>query len=93
LCTFIEVDFTEAMLEPQSGRHDHQPSSLTGKRRKSCDREAAIRWRRVISPLDDLIISGLTKRSMRALGYDPARHPIFEENQSPGKQAVPTTVS
>jgi len=93
LCAFIEVDFTEAMLEPQSGRHDHQPSSLTGKRQKAFDREAAIRWRKVISPLDDMIISGLTKRSMRILGYNPATHPIFEEHQSSDKQTQPTTVS
>ena len=49
LCSFIEVPFSEAMLEPQSGRHDHQPSSLTGKRKRAFDPEAATRWRDVIS--------------------------------------------
>ena len=37
LCDFIETDFTEEMLEPQKGRHEHQPSSLTGKQQKAFD--------------------------------------------------------
>jgi hypothetical protein len=79
LCAFIEVDFTEAMLEPQSGRHDHQPSSLTGKRQKGFDPEAAVRWQKVISSLDNILISCLTRGSMRKLGYNPRTHPIFRK--------------
>ncbi len=90
LCSFIDVPFSEAMLEPQSGRHDHQPSSLTGKRKKAFDPEAATRWRDVISPVDNLIISALTKGSMKELGYNPATHPIFQKNQSSEKAAQPT---
>jgi len=78
LCEFIEVDFTEDMLQPQKGRHEHQPSSLTGKRQRAFDASAAIRWQSVISPIDEWIITFLTKGSMNKLGYDPKTHPIFK---------------
>ena len=71
LCEFIETEFTENMLEPQKGRHEHQPSSLTGKQQKAFDASAAIRWQTVISPIDKWIITVLTKRGMKRLGYDP----------------------
>jgi hypothetical protein len=87
LCDFIEVDFTEDMLEPQKGQHEHQPSSLTGKRQKAFDPEAATRWKTVISPIDNLIICCLTKRSMKKLGYNPKTHPIFRKAQ-PFRQDV-----
>jgi Sulfotransferase family len=77
LCEFVEVDFTGRMLEPEKGRHEHQPSSLTGKRQKAFDPTAATRWKGVISPIDNLVISFLTKGSMRKLGYNPRTHPIF----------------
>jgi hypothetical protein len=77
LCDFIETDFTEEMMEPQKGRHEHQPSSLTGKRQKAFDARAAVRWQEVIPAFDKWLITSLTKRSMRTLGYDPATHPIF----------------
>ena len=37
LCAFIDTEFVETMLAPQKGRHEHQPSSLTGKRQKAFD--------------------------------------------------------
>ena len=77
LCDFIETDFTEEMLEPQKGRHEHQPSSLTGKRQKAFDPAAATRWRSVISLSDYWLISLLTRGSMKKLGYDAKTHPIF----------------
>jgi hypothetical protein len=77
LCVFIETDFAEEMLEPQKGRHEHQPSSLTGKRQKAFDTCAAVRWQKVIPAFDKWLITSLTKRSMRTLGYDPITHPIF----------------
>ncbi len=76
LCEFIETDFMEDMLEPQKGRHEHQRSSLTGKQQKAFDPTAAVRWRKVISPLDNLLILGLTQTSMSRLEYDPETHPI-----------------
>lgn len=77
LCDFIGIDFREEMLQPQKGRHEHQPSSITGKQQKAFDSAAAARWRKVISPVDNLIILGLTRRSMEQLEYDPKNHAIF----------------
>jgi len=83
LCSFIGTDFIEDMLEPQKGRHEHQPSSLTGGQRKAFDVSAAVRWQAVISPIDKWIITILTKQSMKRLGYDPKTHPIFRVGQKP----------
>jgi hypothetical protein len=69
LCAFIETDFHEDMLDPQKGRHEHQPSSLTGKRQKGFDPEAATRWRSAISRTDYWLITLFTRSSMRKLGY------------------------
>jgi len=77
LCGFIQVEFTEDLLHPEKGVHEHQPSSLTGKQRKAFDASAAVRWQEVIPAFDKWLITSLTKRSMRTLGYDPATHPIF----------------
>lgn len=81
LCAFIEVAFTCQMLEPQKGRHEHQPSSLTGTRQKGFDAAAATRWQHVISPFDKLIVSYLTRTSMKKMGYSPKKHPIFNNAQ------------
>jgi sulfotransferase family protein len=77
VCEFIEADFTEDLLEPEKGRHEHQRSSLTGEQQKAFDATAAIRWQSVISPMDRWVITKLTKRSMKKLEYDPDTHPIF----------------
>ena len=77
LCKFIDVEFTEDLLHPETGVHLHQPSSLTGKQKKAFDPTAAVRWQKLISPFDKWLITSLTKQSMRTLGYDPATHPIF----------------
>jgi hypothetical protein len=81
LCEFIEVDFTEDLLHPETGRHEHQRSSLTGKQRKAFDASAAIRWQTIIPVFDKWLITNLTKGSMKRLGYDPETHPIFRKNQ------------
>jgi hypothetical protein len=81
LCEFIETDFSEEMLEPEKGRHEHQPSSLTGKRQKAFDPKAAIRWQTVISRVDYWLITSLTRGSMRKLGYNSKTHPIFREGE------------
>lgn len=86
LCDFIETDFTEKMLEPEKGRHEHQPSSLTGKRQKAFDPVAATRWRTVISRLDHWLISSLTRTSMKKLGYNPKTHPIFGKDGQIGQR-------
>jgi hypothetical protein len=86
LCQFIGIDFSEDMLEPQKGQHEHQPSSLTGKQQKAFDPAAAVRWRKVISPVDNMIVLRLTRKSMTQLGYDPETHPILrtaDQHQQP----------
>jgi Sulfotransferase family len=86
VCNFIETDFTDEMLQPQKGQHEHQPSSLTGKRQKAFDPAAATRWRTVISRSDYWLISLLTGRSMKKLGYNPKTHPIFRISQQGGQR-------
>jgi hypothetical protein len=91
LCAFIEIDFTPAMLEPEKGRHEHQPSSLTGRRKRGFDPAAATRWQTVIAQTDYWLISCSTKTSMKKLGYNPKTHPIFRkvnEVSSPAPQRV-----
>ncbi len=83
LCQFIGEDFTEDLLHPEKGIHEHQPSSLTGKQQKAFDASAAVRWQEKISSLDRWLITVLTKRSMRILGYNPATHPIFRLSRQP----------
>jgi hypothetical protein len=78
LCEFIGVDFTEDLLHPEMGFHEHQPSSLTGKQRKAFDVSAAVRWQKVIPTIDRTLITTLTKRSMKTLDYDPDTHPVFQ---------------
>lgn len=71
LCDFIGVEFSKSMLNPEKGQHEHQPSSVTGKRQKAFDPQAVNRWRTVISPIDHLIICSLCHFSMKQLGYVP----------------------
>jgi hypothetical protein len=86
LCKFIEVEFTEDLLHPERGHHEHQPSSLTGKQQKAFDVSAALRWQGAISPVDKWFITTLTKRRMKIMEYDPDNHPIFRLN----RQSSPT---
>src|SRR5262249_4690099 len=77
LCKFIDVEFRQDLLHPEAGIHLHQRSSLTGEQKKAFDPSAAVRWQEIIPAFDKWLITNLTKRSMRMLGYDPATHPIF----------------
>jgi sulfotransferase family protein len=81
LCQFIGADFTEELLHPEKGRHEHQRSSLTGRQPKSFDASAAVRWQNVMPVIDKWLITALTKGSMKELGYDPDTHPIFQANR------------
>lgn len=81
VCQFIGAEFTEDLLHPEKGRHEHQRSSLTGKQRKAFDATAAVRWQEVIPPVDRWLITTLTRRSMKKLGYDPDTHSIFRLDQ------------
>lgn len=93
LCDFIDAEFSDDMLQPEKGKHEHQPSSLTGEQQKAFDPVAAIRWQRIISPVDNFLIASATRSSMRELGYDPATHPIFHKAQAPEKEVRPAIVS
>jgi hypothetical protein len=77
LCKFIDVEFSNDLLHPEAGRHEHQPSSLTGKQKKAFDPSAAVRWQDLIPAFDKWLITALTKRAMRIMEYDPSTHPIF----------------
>jgi hypothetical protein len=81
VCKFIEVEFTQELLHPEEGRHQHQPSSLTGKQQKAFDASAAVRWQNVIPTMDKWLITTLTKRAMKILDYDPGTHAIFQTNR------------
>lgn len=81
VCRFIEAPFSDDLLHPERGAHEHQRSSLTGAQKKAFDAAAAVRWQNVISPFDKWLITTLTKRSMKTLGYDPDIHSIFRIDQ------------
>lgn len=81
LCEFIDVEFTENLLHPEKGHHEHQRSSLTGRQQKAFDASAAIRWQEVIPVIDKWLITTVTRRSMKKLEYDPETHPIFHLNR------------
>ncbi len=85
-CSFTECEFTPDILEPEKGQHGNQISSLTGKRTKSFDKEAALRWQQVISPFDNWFITLFTRSSMKALDYNPDSHPIFRDNAKQSKR-------
>lgn len=78
LCQFIGTEFTDSLLHPEQGVHQHQPSSLTGRQQKAFDASRAVRWQEAISRVDKWLITILTKRSMELLGYNPDTHPIFD---------------
>ena len=74
LCNHIGIQFTNALLNPNSG----QPSSLTGEIRGGFDRKSALHWELRLSPSQAKIILFLTKAAMRRLGYNPSKHPIYQ---------------
>jgi Sulfotransferase family len=65
LCGFLEIEYTDAMLNPSKG----QPSSITGQFYKGLNAEAAIRWRNKMPKRESNFIHFLTKQSMARLGY------------------------
>lgn len=81
LCGFIGVEYKDNFLHPEMGSHEHQPSSLTGRQQKAFDAAAAVRWQKVIPSFDKWLITVLTAKSMKSLGYHPGLHPIFQLSQ------------
>lgn len=65
-CDFTKIDFNQQMLNPQEG----QASSITGKKSTGFNGEAAYRWRDVITPMEEKIITVFTVKSMKRFGYD-----------------------
>lgn len=64
-CDFAEIRFRNDMLYPREG----QASSLTGERTSGFDKNAANRWREIISPCEKIFIDIFTRASMKKLGY------------------------
>ncbi len=77
LCEFIEIDFNKSMIMLEQGRHEHQPSSITGMRKKSIDRLAASRWMDVISPGEKKWLTLITRGSMKRFDFNTEHHPIY----------------
>ncbi|MBA7533678.1 hypothetical protein ES705_25921 [subsurface metagenome] len=73
LCDFSGIRFVPEMLHPREG----QVSSITRRKHKNFDKEGAVRWKKVISPIKERIITMLTSQSMKRFEYDPERHRIF----------------
>jgi hypothetical protein len=73
LCEFTDVEFVPEMLEPKEG----QKSSITGEKQKGFNKKAASHWKNIITPLEEKIITFLTKSSMKRFGYDYKNHPVF----------------
>jgi hypothetical protein len=66
LCQFIDIPFDDSMSNPKMGQY----SSITGERREGFDKESAYRWRKEILPFEKLMMSVLTRSSMRRFGYE-----------------------
>lgn len=73
LCDFTEIKFLPEMLIPKEG----QASSVTGKRQKGFSKATASRWKKVISPFEERLITLFTKPSMDRFEYDYRNHPVF----------------
>jgi hypothetical protein len=65
LCDFAEIKFVPEMLYPKEG----QASSINGKKRSGFNKNAAIHWESVISPINKKMITILTKSSMKRFNY------------------------
>lgn len=78
LCDFAEVDFSPGMLSLKSA----QTSSVTGGKKAGIDRQAGMRWRRVISPMEEWFVSSTTRRAMARFGFDPNTHPLYLPDSS-----------
>lgn len=81
LCEFMEVDYDPCMLELDKGRHEHQSSSVTEKKTRNIDKKAAVRWKAIITPFENIIITWLTKKSMKRFEYNPETHPVFKNDK------------
>lgn len=73
ICAFAEIEFIPEMLNP---RVDH-PSSVTGEKQQGFKKKSASHWKKVITPFERMVVTLLTRRSMKRFDYDPKTHPIY----------------
>lgn len=78
LCAFIDETYTDKMINLESSSFPSQRSSITGKRKKSIDPKAAVRWKDTMPKFDQSMTELFTRRSMQRFGYNPTTHPIFQ---------------
>ena len=65
ICDFCDIPFEKEMLTATG-----KPSSHTGKITSRLDRKRLSAWKNRINPFDIFLISLLTKKSMKKLGYE-----------------------
>ena len=86
LCEFTEIDFMPQMIDPK--KELSSSSSITGKQSKGFNKKAASHWKKVITNIEEKIITLLTKSRMKRFEYDPDNHPVYFNNY---KKTVHTT--
>lgn len=77
VCDFAGIEYTAEMLEQPERRGSR--SSITGGARATADARAASKWQTVITPLENFVVTGLTKRSMARFGFNPGSHEVYAE--------------
>ncbi len=75
ICEFVGIEYASNMLEQPENRT--QRSSVTGEVRTKADARAASKWKNVITPLEQFLVTLLCKRSMARFGFDPESHPVY----------------
>jgi hypothetical protein len=77
VCAFAGIQFTADMLEQTEDRA--QRSSITGELRTRADVSAASKWKEVITPFEEAVVTALTRRSMRRFEFDAELHPVYAD--------------
>jgi Sulfotransferase family len=75
ICVFLQLTYSRDMLAQDS--HWAQPSSISGQKLGGIDTQRAATWKSVITPLEETLITYLTRRSMRRFGFDFQNHPVY----------------
>jgi hypothetical protein len=56
-----------------------QPHLFPDRRQRISIEKAASRWRKAISPLEEKVITALTRKSMKRFGYFSSNHPVYRD--------------
>jgi hypothetical protein len=75
ICEFAGIQYRSDMLE--QGKDRAQRSSITGELRTKADAKAASKWKSVITPFENFVVTALTSRSMARFGFDYQSHPVY----------------